>query len=311
MSQTAVKLPPIPILMGPTASGKTAVSIQLARALGAEIINADSMQIYADLRTITARPDPEEEAQARHHLFGVLDAGDVCSAQRWVAMAEQALADIEARGRRALIVGGTGFYIRAMTEGLDEIPEISPAVRKQVRSLQGKEAYDLLVARDPNMAARLAPRDGQRVRRALEVIEQTGRSLADFQSGHAVGLDRDFRLFKLLPERQALYRRCDLRLARMWPEAINEVEAYLARHPQPDWPLTKAIGVPQIADYLAGRLTCDQALQAAQQKTRNYAKRQLTWLRNQHPEASNITFSYKLEQQMERAVEFMMANLTD
>lgn len=301
----------IPILMGPTASGKTAVSIRLAQALGAEIINADSMQIYADLRTITARPEPEEEAQVPHHLFGLLDAGDVCSAQRWVELARASLADIEARGRRAIIVGGTGFYIRALTEGLDAIPEIDPELRQDVRALSGEEAHAALAKDDPDMAARLAPRDGQRVRRALEVLRQTGRSLAEFQTGQAQGLDRDFRLFKLLPERQALYERCDLRLARMWSAAIDEVEAYLARAPHPDWPLTKAIGVPQIADYLAGSSTCDQALQAAQQKTRNYAKRQLTWLRNQHPEARNITFSYKDAQYLESTVEFIMANLTD
>lgn len=297
--------------MGPTASGKTAVSIQLAQALGAEIINADSMQIYADLRTITARPEPDEEAQVPHHLFGILDASDVCSAQRWVDLARACIADIEARGRRALIVGGTGFYIRAMTEGLDAIPEISADVRHKVRDLSSDNAYAMLAAADPVMAARLAPRDGQRVRRALEVLRQTGRSLADFQTGQAMGLDRDFRLFKLLPDRQALYDRCDLRLARMWPTAIAEVEAYLSRDPHPDWPLTKAIGVPQIADYLAGCLTCDQALQAAQQKTRNYAKRQLTWLRNQHESARNITFSYNGEQYMQSTVDFMMANLTD
>ncbi len=302
---------PIPILMGPTASGKTAVSIRLAQALGAEIINADSMQIYADLRTITARPDPAEEAQARHHLFGLLPAREVCSAQRWVELACACMAEIEARGRRPLIVGGTGFYIRALTEGLDTIPPISDAVRAAVRSLEAEAAYQALAQDDAIMAARLAPNDGQRVRRALEVLRQTGRSLASFQTGTAQGLAREFRLFKLLPERAALYARCDQRLALMWPEALREVEAYLAQNPHPDWPLTKAIGVPQIASYLAGELDCDQALQLAQQKTRNYAKRQLTWLRNQHHEARNIAFSYNDAQYLENICDIVMANLTD
>lgn len=302
---------PIPILMGPTASGKTAVAIRLAQALGAEIINADSMQIYADLRTITARPDPDEEAQAPHHLFGILAAGDVCSAQRWVELASDCMTQIEARGRRPLIVGGTGFYIRALTEGLDAIPAISATVRSDVRALESAEAYAALASDDPIMAARLAPRDGQRVRRALEVLRQTGRSLADYQTGRAQGLARDFRLFKLLPEREALYARCDWRLERMWPQAVAEVGAYLAQDPHPDWPLTKAIGVPQIASYRAGALDCDQALQLAQQKTRNYAKRQLTWLRNQHLEARNVTFSYHDAQYLENIVDIIMANLTD
>lgn len=294
---------PIPIIMGPTASGKTGLAIELAQRLDGEIINADSMQIYRDLRTITARPSPEEEASAPHHLFGFLEAADSCNAQRWTELAEAKIAEICARGKHPIIVGGTGFYIRSLTEGLDEIPEIDDAVREQVRALSTEQAQAALDQEDSSMATRFAPADGQRIRRALEVLRQTGRSLADFQTGQTKENDPRFEIIKLLPEREDLYARCDLRLSLIWEESKIEVASYLATDPDPTWPLTKAIGVPQIADVLNAAQSDASGLALAQQKTRNYAKRQLTWLRNQHEEATKLSINYYDAQYMNKAAD--------
>ena len=278
--------------MGPTASGKTGLAIELARRLDGEIINADSMQIYRDLRTITARPSPDEESQAPHHLFGILDASDTCNAQRWTELAEAKITEIQSRNKHPIIVGGTGFYIRSLTEGLDEIPPISVAVREAVRALSTEQAHQALADEDPSMAARFAPADGQRIRRALEVLRETGRSLAEFQTGQIRPDEARFSLVKLLPDREDLYARCDLRLELMWEESKGEVAAYLASNPDPAWPLSKAIGVPQIADVLNAAQSDASGLALAQQKTRNYAKRQLTWLRNQHQDATKLSIYY-------------------
>ena len=292
----------IPIIMGPTASGKTTLAIQVAKRLDGEIINADSMQVYRDLRTITARPTPEEESQAPHHLFGFLAANDVCNAQRWSVLAQAKIDDIQARGKRPIIVGGTGFYVRALIDGLDDIPSISDQVRQAVRALDTDAAHQALLEEDPLSAQSFAPADGQRIRRALEVKRQTGRSISDFQIGKpSHPAPETFAIFKMLPDREALYQRCDLRLSMIWEDSKAEVAEYLAKRPAPDWPLSKAIGVPQIKALLAGEQNDAEALSLAQQKTRNYAKRQLTWLRNQHNEAKIITFDYQNEQYLESA----------
>ena len=286
--------PPIRLIAGPTASGKSALAIALAREIGGEIVNADSMQLYADLRLLTARPSADDEARARHHLFGVADAADAWSVGRWLRAAVAALHDIAARGRPAVVVGGTGLYFRALTDGLAEIPPVPAAVRRAAEASYAaageRDFRERLAQVDPDAAARISPGDRQRLVRAYEVYAATGRALSDWRSTtpgplselpwHGVVLD---------PPRATVYRRCDERLAAMFADgALDEVVALLARDLDPGLPAMKALGVAPMAAFLEGRLTRAQALAAAQQDTRRYAKRQLTWFRNQTPDWERI-----------------------
>ena len=280
--------PPVVLIAGPTASGKSALALALAERHRGTIINADALQVYADLRTLTARPSPQDEARAPHRLFGHVDAADTgYNAARWAAEAEAAVFETAAEGRLPILVGGTGLYLRTLLDGIAPLPPFDPAVRAQVRALSVARAHALLAAEDPAAAARLRPSDTTRVARALEVVRSTGRPLAEWQARREGGIGARIRLAPLilLPDRAWLRARCDARLAAMWPSAVAEVRALIARaHVPADAPIRRAIGVPEIAAFLAGETGEAEALAAAQAATRQYAKRQVTWLRHQPPE---------------------------
>jgi tRNA dimethylallyltransferase len=275
----------VALIAGPTASGKSALALRLADFLPATLINMDASQVYRDLRVLSARPSEAEEAAAPHQLFGYLDGTESCSAARWAADAKAAIAESAAVGRLPILVGGTGLYLRTLLDGIAPVPEIDPQVRADIRALAVRDAYAALSREDPAAAARLSPNDTTRVARALEVVRSTGRPLADWQKDKLGGIGDQIDLIPmiLLPPRDWLYARCDARLVQMMDAGLDEVAALLARGLDPDLPVMRAIGVPELADHLAGRLSRDAALAAAQMATRNYAKRQFTWFRNQPP----------------------------
>ncbi len=286
--------PSVWLIAGPTASGKSALALRLAQALGGEVVNADSMQLYADLRTLTARPSPADEAQAPHHLYGVADAAETWSVGRWLTAARHVLDDIAARGRIAVVTGGTGLYFQALTKGLADIPSVPEAVRTAARAdyeRMGEAAFrQALAERDPHAAARIESGDRQRLLRAFEVATATGVPLNAWQSSTTPTLaEGSWRAVALEPPRAALYARCDARLAAMVEhDALAEVQALAARGLDPTLPAMKTLGVREMAAHLAGGLTLAQALALAQQETRRYAKRQSTWIRNQTPDWPRI-----------------------
>lgn len=273
-------------IAGPTASGKSAAALALAQRTGGEIVNADAMQVYRDLRIVTARPSPEDERAVPHHLYGVLDGAEASSAGRWARMAADVIADIRARGKPLIVAGGTGLYFRALADGLSPIPETPPGIREAARArldALGPTAFRAeVLARDPAMA-RLPESDAQRLLRAWEVFEATGAPLSHFQS-----LPREPLMQGLIhkaviePPRETLYARCDVRAARMLEEgAVEEVRMLLARDLDPSLPVMKALGVPEISALLRGEATREEALAQLQQNTRRFAKRQTTWFRHQ------------------------------
>ncbi len=250
------------------------------------IINADSAQVYADLRVLSARPSDAEMAGIEHRLFGAWDGSQACSAAAWATRARTEIAACHAEGAVPILVGGTGLYIKVLIEGIAPIPEIEPAVRAAVRAMDDDAAYKLLQIEDPERASELDPGDRQRIARALEVKRSTGVTLGDWQLAKAGGIGDTVNLFPLIiePERAWLYERCDARFAAMLESgAIEEVEALLARGLDPDLPVMRAIGVPEIAAYLAGTIDAERMIAAGSQATRNYAKRQFTWFRRQPP----------------------------
>ncbi len=293
--------PPMVVITGPTASGKSGLALALAEAFDGVVINADSMQVYRDLRSLTARPGPEVLARAPHRLYGILPGREPCSAGRWREMALDEIAAARTEGRLPLVVGGTGLYLRALAEGLAPVPNLPEAVREAARArhadLGGAAFHAELAARDPVMAARLEPGDSQRLIRAWEVLEATGRSLADWQArgGTEAGTGPNgaprgapaaapARLLRLvcLPPRPALYAACDARLRTMVENgALEEVRALRALGLDPRLPVMKALGVRELGRHLDGTLSLDDAIAQTRQATRNYAKRQMTWLRTQ------------------------------
>jgi len=283
------------LIAGPTASGKSALALRLADATGGEIVNADSMQLYRDLRLLTARPSAEEEARAPHHLFGTVDAGDGWSVGRWLRAAVETLGEIAARGRPAIVVGGTGLYFRALTKGLAEIPPVTAETRGEAEGdfeRLGEAAFrDRLASADPAAAARIAPSDRQRLVRAWEVYAATGAALSDWQQTGEPALPAGaWSGVALEPPREALYAHCDARLEMMVREgALEEVRALVARGLDPMLPAMKAVGVREFAAHLRGETSLAQALEAAQRETRRYAKRQLTWMRGQMADWPRIT----------------------
>jgi tRNA dimethylallyltransferase len=280
------------IVAGPTASGKSALALAIARAEGGTIINADSMQVYRDLRVLTARPDDAALALAPHRLDGILDGAELCSAARWADLAHREIAAAQAAGRLPIVVGGTGLYLRTLLQGIAAVPEIPEEVREAARARHraiGGEAFrGELAALDPDAAARLPAGDSQRLVRAYEVVRATGRTLGDWQRAGADAEPRyDSRQFVLLPPRDMLYAACDGRLEAMIAGGVlDEVAALVARGLTPELPIMKAVGVPELARHLAGALDLASAIVLAQQSTRQYAKRQYTWFRRQLPEAS-------------------------
>lgn len=282
-------LPPITLLAGPTASGKSRRAMELAAQSGAVILNADSQQLYADLRVLSARPSQADEGQIEHRLYGVADAAEAWSVGRWSRAIMPMLAELGDAGRPALLVGGTGLYFTALTKGLADIPDVPDTARDSVTiayDAEGEVAFRRrLAALDPQAAERIEQGDRQRLTRAMAVAEHTGRALSDWTAdttpllppGSWTGLVVE-------PDRAALYANCDLRVSQMVEQgALEEVRALMARGLSPDLPAMKAVGVREFAAHLAGETTLDQAIDATRQATRNYAKRQLTWFRNQTP----------------------------
>jgi tRNA dimethylallyltransferase len=281
----------VALIAGPTASGKSDCAVALARAIErrgarAVIVNADSAQVYADLEVLSARPSIEDMDGIEHRLFGTWDGAQACSAADWAAAAAREIEALHDHGAVPVLVGGTGLYLRTLLDGIAPVPAIDPAIRDEVRRLNVAQAYEALSCEDPERAGALAPNDSARVARALEVVRSTGAPLASWQARKEGGIGDRVALHAaiLLPARPALYARCDQRFAGMLKRgAIQEVAALLARNLDPTLPVMRAIGVPELARYLAGAFTLTEAEIAASQATRNYAKRQFTWLRHQPP----------------------------
>ena len=288
---------PVVIIAGPTASGKSALALEIARSLDGCVINADSMQVYRDLAILTARPDADALAQAPHRLYGVLDGAELCSAARWADMAMAAISEAQGQGLMPILVGGTGLYLRVLVEGIAPVPEIPDEVRMATRALHaelgGAEFHTRLASLDPVMAARLRPSDAQRLMRAHEVIAATGRSLAAWQEEGRRQRRIDPIAFTLLPPRDQLYAACDGRFVRMIESgALDEIASLAAKMLSPDRPIMKALGVPELLCHQAGSLGLAEAITQGQQATRNYAKRQATWFRHQMPYANPIFTQY-------------------
>ena len=276
------------LIAGPTASGKSALALALARKTGGVVINTDSMQVYRDLSVLTARPTPDEETEVPHRLYGHVDASVNFSAGAWVNDARRVLAEARAQHRLPIFIGGSGLYFKALTRGLSAVPPIPPEVREAVRARLERDGVEALHAelarRDAPYAEKLKPRDRIRIARALEVMEATGRSLTDW---HREGLPPllppgSFRALFLSPERDVLYARIDARFEAMLKEgALEEVEKLAARKLDPLLPAMKAHGVPALIRHLKGEITREEASEIGRADTRHYAKRQFTWFRHQ------------------------------
>ncbi|MBN8807616.1 MAG: tRNA (adenosine(37)-N6)-dimethylallyltransferase MiaA [Sphingomonas sp.] len=300
-------LPKVALIAGPTASGKSALALALAERTGGTIVNADSAQVYRDLRTVTARPPAEEEARAPHRLFGHVDGGDTgYSAARWAAEARGTIDAAVAAGSLPILVGGTGLYLRTLIDGIAPVPPIDPAIRAEVRAMAVGDAYAALREADPAQAALLNPADTTRIARALEVVRSTGRSIAEWRRERVGGIGDRIALTALilLPPRDWLYERIDRRFAAMVDAgAMAEVAALIAREDVPlDAPIRRAIGLPELAAAALGTLTVEEAITRASLATRQYAKRQYTWFRNQPPadwQRSDATATDELLAQIE------------
>jgi tRNA dimethylallyltransferase len=284
------------LIAGPTASGKSALALVLAQQTGGIVINTDSMQVYRDLRVLTARPIVAEEALVPHRLYGHVDASINFSVGAWVTDAARMLDEARAQNRMPIFVGGSGLYFKALTRGLSAVPPIPPQVREAVRARLDRDGVEALYAAlarlDPVSAERLMPRDRSRIARALEVVVATGRSLTDW---HREGLppmlpQGEFSALFLSPEREVLYARIDARFdAMLKAGALDEVEHLAARKLDPLLPAMKAHGVPALIRHLAGELTLEEAATIGRADTRHYAKRQFTWFRHQLPEFEWVT----------------------
>jgi tRNA dimethylallyltransferase len=284
------------LIAGPTASGKSALALAVAQRHDGVIINTDSMQVYRDLRVLTARPTPDEEALAPHRLYGTVDAAINFSAGAWVAEAAAVLAEVRAQGRLPIFTGGSGLYFKALTRGLSDVPAIAPEVRDDVRARLERDGPEVLhgalALRDPVSAERLHRNDRTRIARALEVVEATGRSLTDWHRDALPPLlpEGSFTALFLTPERDELYARIDARFDVMLRAgAMDEVAALAARGLDPLLPAMKAHGVPALIRYLAGELSLEEAAVIGRADTRHYAKRQFTWFRHQLPEFEWMT----------------------
>lgn len=279
-------MPKAILIAGPTASGKSAAALALASRLRGTIINADSMQVYRELSVLTARPTPEEEAASPHRLYGTVAATEPYSVGHWLDDATRAIGGAGADGRVPVVIGGTGLYFKALLEGLAPIPDVPLEIRKVWREQSaqlGPEAlHRELAERDPAMAARLRSSDPQRIVRALEVIDATGVSLAEWQGAPAALFLAPEAVLKLViaPEREAVYAKIDARFERMIElGAVEEVRALIAQRLDPGLPAMRAHGVRELAAYLAGGASLDEAASKAKTETRRYAKRQMTWAR--------------------------------
>ncbi|RCK32110.1 tRNA delta(2)-isopentenylpyrophosphate transferase [Thalassospira xiamenensis] len=298
-AQTTAPFQPVLIVAGPTASGKSALALDLAEAFDGVVINADSMQVYKALRVLSARPDDSEIALAPHRLYGVLSGREACSAGKWRDMAMAEIAECHAKGKLPIITGGTGMYLNALTEGIAPIPDIPAGIRQQVTADLEKAGHQAFfndfAKRDPDTAATLDPSNTQRLIRAAEVLAGTGRGLAAWHHEPMV-TPPDGMFFKKLcymPPRDILYDRCNRRFDLMIEQgAIEEVSGLLAENLPETAPVMKAVGVREIAAYLAGEIDLETAKEKSQRETRRYAKRQLTWFRHQMSDKEIIDAQY-------------------
>jgi tRNA dimethylallyltransferase len=278
--------PPVSLIAGPTASGKSALALALAEREHGIVINADSAQIYRDLPILSAAPSEADKARAEHRLYGVRDGALACSAADWAALAKSEILRAHDLGKLPILVGGTGLYLRTLLDGIAPVPPIDPEVRKTVRDRRVEANRRELLRLDPEAAARLGPSDTTRIARALEVVKSTGTTLKEWQSEREGGIADEISLAPLilLPPRDWLYARCDARFAAMVEQgAIAEVERLLERHLYSSLPVIGAIGVPEIAAYLRGEIDREGMIAAGSQATRRYAKRQYTWFAHQPP----------------------------
>jgi tRNA dimethylallyltransferase len=297
-------LPPLLVIAGPTASGKTALALQLAEAFDATVINADSRQIYRDLRILTARPDATAEERAPHRLYGLLDAAERGSVANWRALALEEIEVATGAGRLAILVGGTGLYIRALEQGLAPVPEIPEGIRHEAmdlhRCLGGVAFRERLAELDPAGAQRLFPGDRQRLVRAYEVVRATGIPLAAWQRRLHPSSPYRFATILLIPPRETLYAACDVRFVRMIEaDALGEAAALGCRGLDPDLPAMKAVGLRELLGYLRGEMPLEAAIVAAQRATRQYAKRQTTWFR--HQTAPDLTLTEQFSRDLLRS----------
>ena len=274
------------LIAGPTASGKSALALTLAERLGGEVVNADSMQVYREMRIITARPSREEEARVPHHLYGVTGAAEPLSAGRWAALAARVMGEIAGRGAVPIIVGGTGLYFRALTEGLAPVPQIPADIREAVRAEvaeAGPHAHALLAEADPALAAVIRPSDRQRIARGIEVFRATGRPLSAWQREPLKPLvSGNFAKAVLTPEREWLRERISRRFDLMMEEgALEEARVMAGFGLDPSLPAMKALGLRPLIRHLEGEISREEAVEAGKSESRAYAKRQETWFRTQ------------------------------
>ncbi len=290
---------PVLIVAGPTASGKSALALDLADAFDGVVINADSMQVYEELRVLSARPDESETARAPHRLYGVLSGREACSAGKWREMAMAEIADCHANGKLPIITGGTGMYLNALTEGIAPIPDVPARIREDVTTeLEnlGHEAFFAKLKRDdPETAATLDGTNTQRLIRAAEVFAHTGRGLTSWHQEPVITPPENMKFKKLcyMPPRDILYDRCNRRFDLMIEQgAIDEVRDLIALELPETAPVMKAVGVRELGAYLAGEIDLDTAKEKSQRETRRYAKRQLTWFRHQMTDKEIIDAKY-------------------
>jgi len=285
---TSKHLKPVIVIAGPTASGKSAVAMDVAEEFNGVIINADSMQIYDGLRIVTARPSVEDEARVLHKLYGVLAPDETCSAGRWEKLCIDEIQNAWSQGKLPVVTGGTGLYIKTLVDGISHLPTIPDEIRDKIRSRAVEEGtevlYQELRAKDSEMAERLKPLDKQRICRALEVLEATGKSLAVLQREikPVPALEADYVTHVIMPPRPILYGRCDQRFDAMLAQgALEEVRLFAQLKLDANLPAMKALGVPELLAHVRGETTIDEARSVAQMQTRRFAKRQCTWFRNQ------------------------------
>lgn len=306
---------PVVIIAGPTASGKSALAVAVAREFGGVVINADSMQVYGGLRVLTARPDAGQQAAVPHRLFGVMDGAEPCGAGRWLALAVAEIAAARAAGLMPVVCGGTGLYLKALMEGLSPVPEIPERVRAAARARFAELGAEGFVAAlrglDPQAADSLPAGDRQRLIRAYEVADATGRTLGQWQQRDAGAppVAGPFGIVLLLPPRQVLYAAIEARFEAMLKQGgLDEVGRLAARRLAGTLPVMKALGVPELIAYLAGRCTLAEAKGRAKQASRNYAKRQFTWFRNQIRANLTITEQYS-ERNLDEIFSYIRQNL--
>lgn len=278
---------PLAVIAGPTASGKSDLAAALGASQGGVVINADSAQIYRDLSVVAATPSAGEMGGIPHRLYGVRDGAEPCSAADWAGLAKREIERAHDAHQLPILVGGTGLYIRTLLDGIAPVPDIDPAIRAEIRKAGVEENHAALKALDPDKADELNPGDTTRIARALEVVRSTGKPLSFWQARKEGGIGGSVRLspLVLLPPREWLEERFERRFRRMMEQgAVEEVETLLQRGLDEKLPVMRAIGVPEIAAYVRGEIDRDEAIAAGSLATRQYAKRQYTWFRNQPPE---------------------------